>query len=111
LAASYITDLTPDRFLEYTPQELAGVLFYLNKNEEAKLNAEWERTRIQTWHLLNIQIDKKNKIDYEQFKNSYWPFVWEKTALKEVPVIDWDEKDRIDKDRQSSTYHTEVLHF
>ena len=99
------------RFLEYTPQELAGVLFYLHKNEEAKLNADWERTRIQTWHLINIQLDKNNKVSFEEFKNKIWPFVWEIPEIKEVPVIDWGEKDRRDKERMSGKYKVQEGEF
>lgn len=103
--------MTPDRFLEYTPQELAGVLFYLHKNEEAKLNAEWERTRIQTWHLLNIQLDRNNKIAYDQFKQSYWPFAWEKPVITEVPEIDWAERDKRDQERNSMNFKPKELVF
>ncbi len=88
---------------------MAGVLFYLHKNEETKLNAEWEKTRIQTWHLLNIQLDRKNKISYDDFKKTIWPFVWETPEIKETPVIDWEEKDRRDKERMTMNYKAEEL--
>jgi hypothetical protein len=88
---------------------LTGVLFLLNKNEEAKLNADWERTRQQTWHLINIQLDRKSKINYDQFRAFYWPFVWERNEAAEIPEIDWEEKDRRDRERQALTYKTEII--
>lgn len=84
-------------------------MFYANKNEEAKLNAEWERSRIQTWHLLNIQLDRKNKITYDQFKKFFWPFVWERPENIEVPDINWEERDRRDQERQMKTINTEII--
>jgi hypothetical protein len=68
--------------LEYTPQELSGVLFYWNLDEESKMKNEWERTRIQTFFLVNIQLDKKHKIDYGKFSRDIWSFAWEKKREK-----------------------------
>lgn len=70
--------------MEYTPQELSGVLFYHNQKQDALFKSDWERTRIQTFYLLNIQLDKKHKFSYEKFKNDIWPFFWEKKKSKQV---------------------------
>jgi hypothetical protein len=70
--------------LEYTPQELSGVLFYHNQKQDALFKSDWERTRIQTFYLLNIQLDKKNKFTYEKFKKDVWPFFWENKKTKQV---------------------------
>jgi len=63
--------------LEYTPQELTGVLYYWLKDEDAKVKNEWEKTRIQTFFLIDIQLPKKNKMSYERFRKELWPFPWE----------------------------------
>lgn len=68
--------------MEYTPQELSGVLFYHSKEKDTLFRADWERTRIQTFYLVNIQLDKKSKVSYDKFKNEIWPFVWEKPKKK-----------------------------
>ena len=64
-------NLTPEQFLEYTPQELTGVLHLMQLQKDAKFKSDWERTRIQTFYLINIQLDKKNKLSYEKFRRDY----------------------------------------
>ncbi|MCE5346797.1 MAG: hypothetical protein LLG13_11005 [Bacteroidales bacterium] len=81
IAASRIS-LTPEQFLEYTPQELSGVLFYCNKTKDAEFQSNWERTRVQTYFLISIQLDKKNKLSYKKFKDEIWPFFWEQETKK-----------------------------
>jgi len=81
--------------LEYTPQELYGVLFYTNQTEDSKFQADWERTRIQTYYLVNLQLAKKDKIDYNKFKNDVWPFYWETRTQTSTPQFtmnldDWE---------------------
>ena len=78
--------LTPAQFLEYTPQELAGVLYYWHQDEEAKMKNAWEQTRIQTYLLINIQLDRKTKLTYKKFATDIWKFEWEKDVKgKENP--------------------------
>ena len=43
--------------MEFTPQELSGVLFYHTQNEDEEFKAGWEKTRQQTFYLINIQLD------------------------------------------------------
>jgi len=69
--------LQPKEFLEYTPAELSAILFYHDKNEDERMKIEWERTRIQTYFLISIQLTKKNKISYTKFRKDIWPFIWE----------------------------------
>lgn len=63
---------------------MSGVLYYHNLENDAQFRSNWERTRIQTFYLLNIHLDKKNKLTYEKFKRDVWPFFWEKNKAKEV---------------------------
>lgn len=90
--------LTPKQFLDYTPQELNGVLFLIQERENNKINAEWERTRIQTWHLINLQLDKNHKLEYEKFKTSYWPFPWDITVEPKKREVDWEELDKRERE-------------
>lgn len=64
--------------------------------------------RLQTYYLINIQLDNNDKMDYETFKNQYMRFSWEKLIEEDIPKeIDWDEKDRIDRERRSMTVKQE----
>jgi len=72
--------------LEFTPQELSGVLFYHTQNEDEEFKAGWEKTRQQTFYLINIQLDKKSKLNYEKFKTDIWPFAWEKPTQEQKPI-------------------------
>jgi len=65
---------------------LTGILFYHSRNSDNKLKADWERTRLQTYILVNLQLDKKNKISYDNFKKDIWPFGWEKEVVKEIDL-------------------------
>lgn len=71
--------------MEYTPQELAGVLFYQSRREDDDFKADWERTRVQTFILVNFELDKKNKIPYDRFCREVWPFDWEKRKKASDP--------------------------
>jgi hypothetical protein len=84
-------------------------LFLLYNTELDRISADWERTRVQTWHLLNIQLDQKNKISYDKFKVKHWPFAWEQPEIQEIPVINWEEKDNRDKLRTNMAFKAETL--
>jgi hypothetical protein len=97
--------------LEYTPQELSGVIFYKVRSRDEQIKTEWERTRIQTFYLINIQLDKKNKITYDKFKKDVWPFFWEKRAQNESDidaVMDIDQWNSILNKSASSTGNLNV---
>lgn len=61
-------------------------MFYYNKTEDAEFKSQWERTRIQTFFLINIQLDKEKKLSYEKFKREIWTFFWEKNEKKETDI-------------------------
>jgi len=42
---------------------------------------EWERVRFSTWHLVNIQLDRKNKLRTPQ---KLIRFAWEKVKKKKM---------------------------
>jgi hypothetical protein len=62
-------------------------------DEESKMKNEWEKTRAQTFFLINIQLTKKSKIEYEKFKRDIWPFPWERQKKKtsEEGVMEVDQ--------------------
>lgn len=90
--------------MEYTPQELNGVLFLIGDKENNRLNAEWERSRIQTWHLINLQLDKTHKITYDKFKEAYWPFAWEAKPEPVKREVDWDALDKREMELSGGTW-------
>lgn len=54
--------LTPEVFWDMTPFEFSCAL----KGYEQRNKLEWERVRWQTWHLLNIQLERKHKLKYDE---------------------------------------------
>lgn len=77
--------LTLDQFLTYSPGELLSVLHYWMKDERSRVELEWERSRVQTFFLVNVQLAKGSKMDYRKFCREFWPFPWEK---KEITIED-----------------------
>lgn len=71
--------------MEYTPQELSAILFYHAQEEQDKTKIEWEKTRIQTFFLLSVQIPKKHNFTYEKFKQD-WKFAWEMEQKQKLPA-------------------------
>lgn len=67
--------------------------------------------RLQTYYLIDIQLGKSNKMDYSRFKREYMPMAWDVIPVVEVPVIDWEEKDRRDRERTLSAKPSEILNF
>jgi hypothetical protein len=73
--------------LEFTPQELSAILFYNIKDKETEYQFDWEKTRIQTYFLISIQLPKKSKMTYDRFCKQIWPFSWDKNKKgKENPT-------------------------
>ena len=58
---------------------------------------------------MNIQLAKKDKMSYKEYSTLYWPFGWDKTPVKDVKKVEWDNIEKIHKERQSGKYHTQVL--
>jgi hypothetical protein len=48
------------------------------------MTLDWNRTSIQTFYLLNIQIPKKDKITWDKWKKM-WPSLDEKSVSKSNP--------------------------
>lgn len=71
----------------------------------------WEQMRMQTFYLIDIQLDKKDKMDYSSFKRQFMPMAWDEFPEIEVPIIDWEEKDRRDRERTQNANKTEILKF
>jgi hypothetical protein len=44
--------------------------------EDYKEKMDWERTRTQTYFLINVQLPRKNQIPFNKFKKM-WPFTWD----------------------------------
>lgn len=88
---------------------MTGILFYQSKGIEDQIKAEWERARIQTYILVNLELDKNHKITYEKFKRDIWPFGWEKKAIIKPVKIDWAERDRIKRERQNKKWVTTLI--
>ncbi len=66
----------------FTPQELSAIIFHTVKSEDEKIKLEWELTRISTYFLISVQLQKKNRISYSKFKSEIWPFMWERKRKK-----------------------------
>jgi hypothetical protein len=62
--------------LEYTPQELSAILFLYVEDRYQQLKMDYERTRIQTFFLISVQVPKKHSFTYDKFKKD-WPFAWD----------------------------------
>ena len=62
--------------------------FYELENERQQ--QEWERTRWQTWVLLNIHIDSKKRL---KTPTDLMPFPWEDSG-KEIEILDKEEQKR-----------------
>jgi hypothetical protein len=61
--------------------------------QEASERQNWERTRWSTWVLLNVQLDKKNRIE----QTKLLPFDWDaetQQASKKAAKKGLDEKAR-----------------
>jgi len=61
--------------------------------QEANERQNWERTRWSTWVLLNVQLDKKNRIE----QTKLLPFDWDaetQQASKKATKKGLDEKTR-----------------
>jgi len=58
--------------------------------------------RLQTYYLVDIQLDRKNKMSYEKFCGKYMHFGWEpksrymieQEALQNMTPEDWAERDK-----------------
>lgn len=101
--------ISPAQFWESTPAEIYYALDAYSKERIDSIKEGWEQMRIQTYYLINIQLDKKSKIDYDAFKHFYMPYSWDKPIVQEVPEIDWEERDRRDRERLENTIKTEII--
>ena len=80
--------ITTEEFYNSTPRQLHYAIQAYNESEENKIKIEYEKTRIQTWRLLQIHVPKNFPFTYDRFCKHYWPFSWEK-------VLTEDEVERI----------------
>ena len=65
--------------------------------------------RMQTFYLIDIQLDKKNKINYATFKQRYMLMAWDKVPEVEIPNIEWEELDRRDMEISQNAKDIQVL--
>jgi hypothetical protein len=65
-------------FYQATPRETANILQGRFKAKEMETQVSWEQVRWQTWHLLNIQIEKNKRLKLEDLAR----FPWEKPKEK-----------------------------
>lgn len=79
--------------------------YYMNKayneDEEEKRKFELMKMRLQTFYLINIQLDRNNKIKKPEI---LMPFYFDETELKEVHIPDqakWDLLQRIYGDKKA----------
>ena len=82
--------ISPLEFWESTPIEIYYSLENYANNRIDSIKEEWERMCLQTYHLINIQIDKNNQLSYNKFK-TYMPFTWDEPFKEEeinLEVID-----------------------
>ena len=90
--------LNEAEFLEYTPLEFNKLLEIKQNERTNDWKLDMERMRMQTFYLLNIQIEKKNR-----FKSvgSMMPFEWDvkdKQAVddtREPTEEEWEHYDTI----------------
>jgi hypothetical protein len=86
--------LMPDQFLKLTPRQFSFALDDAFKKEERRERFELEKMRLQTFHLVNIQLDRKNKISDIR---KLMPFAWEKVKVHVPTAEDWERMDNIVK--------------
>ena len=71
-------------FYELTPRQFSNKLKGFTESENFKDRAAWERMRFSTTALINIQLEKKDKIRPEQLCK----FEWDSEKAKPAPMTD-----------------------
>ena len=85
--------ISPKEFWDSRPIDIYYALNSFSNNKIDSIKESWEQMRMQTFYLINIQLDKKQKLDYKQFKHKYMPFAWdidkqtEEKSIEELDVI------------------------
>ena len=82
-------------FWNSTPIEIYHSLEAYSISKLENIKESWEQMRIQTYYLINIQVDKKYKMDYNKFKRTYLPFAWDEDKPKEAIKVDWEARDKL----------------
>ena len=90
--------LTPDAFYAYTPLEFDKLLVIKNIENKNSYIIDMEVMRLQTFHLVNMQIAVKDR--YKTLE-SFMPFDWEDeresgkqdTGDIEMTEADWEALD------------------
>jgi len=98
------------QFWHSTPIEIYHLFKAWGEFERDRSIERWEIMRLQTYYLIDIQLQKKSKVTYQRFKNQYMGFAWDKNTgdpddtekLLAMTPEDWAEKDRIAEERRKN---------
>lgn len=72
-------------FYRATPRETLNIVMGRAKAIEQQNQLSWEQTRWQTWHLVNIHIDRQKRISLQDLAR----FPWEqKQAARQMSLKD-----------------------
>lgn len=72
-------------FYRATPRETMNIITGQAKRQELEAQISWEQMRWQTWHLVNIHIDRNKRISLQDLAR----FPWEqKQATRQMSIKD-----------------------
>jgi hypothetical protein len=79
---------TPERFGSIMVGDFLDAMAGYNEAENERLKGTAELIRTSTTILVNIQLDKKDRIKPQEL----WPFTWDKTDRDEIEIISDEER-------------------
>lgn len=82
----------PAQFYELTPREFNAALKISNDYDETLQRFELEKMRLQTLYLINVHLDKKDKITDVR---KLMPFAWDQVQVHIPTQDDWEKFDKI----------------
>ncbi len=84
-------NLSPEQFGRMRIADFFLKLFGYREEEEIKQRQLAELVRLQTVELINIQLEKKNRI---KKPSELWQFPWEKVEIKQEQITEKEQVQR-----------------
>lgn len=86
-----VLSLSPKEFWESTPVEICNALDFSHKLREEEIRDRWDIMRLQTFYLININLDKNNQLSDPE---DLIKFPWDEKKIKSVEEPDWEKLEK-----------------